>query len=132
MSPGRVTAAIGSLLVLALGGTSIPAAAGEFAITTVGVRNGNSEFTFTLSRTTVDPGPALIQYQNTGEDPHDLKLKRRGDLRIFAVGELLPGGVGSISPRLKRDSRYELWCSLDGHREAGMEAVLRVRDKRPS
>lgn len=116
---------LGTLLMLGVG----PASAGETSI--VGVRNGSSEFSFFLSRTVVDPGPSIIQYNNTGEDPHDLKLKRRGDRRIFAVGELEPGGVGQITPRLKRDSRYELWCSLEGHRDAGMEAVLRVRDVRP-
>lgn len=98
--------------------------------TTIGVRNGITEFSFALTQTRVNPGPSIIEYQNTGEDPHDLKMKRRGDRRIFSIGELVPGLSARITPRLKRDSRYNLWCSLDGHREAGMEAVIRVRDVR--
>ena len=129
MSRIRIAAALGALIVLGAGGASVSATAGS-STTTIGVRNGVDEFSFFLSRTTVNPGPAVIQYQNIGEDPHDLKVKRRGDARIFAVGELEPDEVGHVSPRLKRDSRYELWCSLDGHREAGMEAVLKVRDNR--
>ena len=33
-----------------------------------------TEFRFTLSRTTVKPGPAIVQLAIRGEDPHDLKL----------------------------------------------------------
>lgn len=129
MSRGRIAGTLGALVLLGATAGSSGALAGDSPTTTVGVQNGASEFSFTLSRAIVDPGPSIIQYQNTGEDPHDLKVKRRGDERIFAVGELEPGGVGSVMPRLKRGSRYDLWCSLDGHRDAGMEATLRVRKK---
>ena len=114
-----------ALLALVAAGVSPPSFAG--GITTVGVRNGDSERSFYLSRTKVDPGPAIIQYTNTGEDPHDLKLKRRRAPRIFAIGQLKPGQLGELTPILKADSKYVLWCSLDGHRESGMEAVLFVR-----
>lgn len=129
MSKNRLKGAIAVLAVLGAGSASAPAIAGD-SPTTVGVRNGFTEFSFTLSRTKVDPGPAIIQYQNTGEDPHDLQIRRRGGDRTISVGELLPGGVELVTSRLKRDSRYALWCSLDGHRDAGMEAVLEVRNSR--
>jgi len=129
MRRSRLAGGLGALALLYAGGLSAPAMAAD-SPTTIGVRNGLTEFSFSLSRTKVDPGPAIIQYQNTGEDPHDLQIRRRGDDRVFSAGALLPGGVGLVTPQLKKDSRYSFWCSLEGHREAGMEAVLKVRKKR--
>jgi len=79
-----------------------------------------TEFHFTLSRTTLKAGPAVVQLAIRGEDPHDLRLARVG-----AIGETLPGGVGEWSGRLK-PGRYKLYCSLPGHERAGMRAFLRV------
>jgi len=96
--------------------------------TTIGVRNGTSEFSFALSRTRVAPGPAIIQYHNTGEDPHDVLIQRKGSEVILEIGDTDPGDTNTLpETKLKRDSKYILWCSLDGHRDAGMEAALRVR-----
>ena len=117
-------------LALLAGGIAGPASGGD-GPTTIGVRNGASERSFALSRTKVAPGLALIQYTNTGEDPHDVLIKRKGAKKVAAIGETKPGGVSAFPlMRLKRDSKYVLWCSLDGHRESGMEAALKVRKRR--
>jgi plastocyanin len=130
VTPPRTAGALAAIsLVLAGGGFVVSASAGD-GPTTIGVRNGATERSFSLSRTKVKPGPAIIQYTNTGEDPHDLKVQRKGGSEIWSIGELGPDDVGSISERLKKDSKYILWCSLDGHRESGMEAVLRVKKRR--
>jgi plastocyanin len=123
----RAWALVGALLLLAGGFLAGSASAGRSGTTAIGVRNGATERSFTLTRSKVSPGPAIIQYTNTGEDPHDLKVKRKDSDVEWAIGELEPGGVGSINKSLKKDSKYILWCSLDGHRESGMEAVLRVK-----
>jgi hypothetical protein len=81
-----------------------------------------TEFHFTLSRTTLRAGPAVIQLAIRGEDPHDLRIARV-HLRI---PETLPGEVGEWRGRLKR-GRYKLYCSLPGHAKAGMRAYIRVR-----
>ncbi len=126
--PAGVLAAIS--LALAGGGFAVPVAAGG-GPTTIGVRNGASEFSFALSRTRVSPGRAIIQYTSTGEDPHDVLIKRAGAREVVSVGETPSGGVVTFPQmKLRRDSKYVLWCSLDGHREAGMEAAFRVKRKR--
>jgi len=123
-------AVVGALILVVAGILAGSAAAGG-SLTTIGIRNGTSEFSFSLTRTKVQPGPALIQYTNTGEDPHDVMIRRRGAENILEIGETPPGAFNTLSvAKLRRDSRYVLWCSLDGHREAGMEAVLRVTRKR--
>jgi hypothetical protein len=84
------------------------------------------EFNLTLSRAKLKPGRAIVQLANRGEDSHDLRLvriRRHGGGRI---GETLPGRVGEWEGRLRR-GRYRLYCTLEGHRAAGMRATLRVR-----
>ena len=88
------------------------------------------EFSLLLSQLKLNPGDAIIQFQNAGEDPHDLWIQRAGDPEQYSIGELPPGEVGELSLRLRRDSRYELWCSLGNHRALGMDASVRVRRKR--
>jgi uncharacterized cupredoxin-like copper-binding protein len=84
------------------------------------------EFNLALSRQRVKPGEAIVQLVNRGEDPHDLRLRRVGGRGGGSIAETLPGEVGEWSGRLRR-GRYRLWCTLEGHRAAGMRATLRVR-----
>jgi hypothetical protein len=87
-----------------------------------------TEYRLQLSRGAVKRGPALIQFVNRGEDPHDLRLKRIGAsmTRTVSVPEIRPGELVQLDTRLSR-GRYRLWCSLPGHEQRGMRAVLTVR-----
>jgi hypothetical protein len=90
-----------------------------------------TEFRFTLSRTTVKPGPAIVQLAIRGEDPHDLRLVKldargRASGRPASVPETLPGAVADWRGTLTR-GRWQLYCSLPGHKRAGMRSVLTVR-----
>ena len=102
-----------------------PAAGGSSVVGVTG-----TEFDLALSRTKVDPGLGVVEFRNSGEDPHDLVLRRVGSTRRHQVPETLPGDVAAdLELRFRRDSRYVMWCStLAGqHRAQGMEATLRVR-----
>jgi hypothetical protein len=88
------------------------------------------EFGLTLSKKRIDPGRAIVEFQNTGEDPHDLILQRVQGGPEYPFPELGPDEVDDITLRLRRSSRYRLWCSLEGHAVAGMEASVRVRRHR--
>jgi hypothetical protein len=89
------------------------------------------EYSLTLSRGSVRRGPALIQFLNRGEDPHDLRLRRIGATaaRTVSAPELAPGRLVDLEVRL-RPGRYRLWCSLPGHRQRGMRALLTVHGGR--
>jgi plastocyanin len=88
------------------------------------------EYKLLLSSLKVNPGNAIVQFVNVGEDPHDLQIQRVGDGEQLSIGELAPGDVGELGLHLERNSRYVMWCSLPNHRELGMEASVRVRRKR--
>jgi hypothetical protein len=90
-----------------------------------------TEYRLQLSRGAVRRGPALIQFVNRGEDPHDLRLRRIGAsaARTVSVPEIRPGEVVQLDTRLTT-GRYRLWCSLPGHEQRGMRAILSVRHGR--
>jgi hypothetical protein len=100
----------------------------------VGVRG--SEFDLLLSKLKVKPGRVIVQFVNSGEDPHDLRLQRLDPSTGTQVGPELGSGVvapstyDNLDLRLKKGSRYVLWCSLTDHRSRGMEATLKVGKRR--
>ena len=75
-------------------------------------------------------GPAIVQLAIRGEDPHDLRLvpagKARSSARPAAVPETLPGAVAEWRGKLTK-GKWTLYCSLPGHKQAGMRATLAVR-----
>ncbi len=85
------------------------------------------EYSLTLSQAKLGGGEAIVQLYDYGEDPHDLRLQRQGGSRIFELGTVLPGDVGELRLRLKRRSRYVLWCSFGDHAARGMVATLRTK-----
>ena len=89
------------------------------------------EWMLLSSRQKVAAGKVEVQLYNRGEDVHDLaarRLTRAGKPfgRTFRVRETRPSDLGESTWRLK-SGKYSLWCTLPGHRAAGMRATLRAR-----
>jgi hypothetical protein len=84
------------------------------------------EFRFSLSRTAVKRGPAVIELDNFGEDIHDLRLRRIGGTRTYGLPATKPGSRAELDVTL-RPGTYRLWCSIADHRRRGMFASFRVR-----
>lgn len=84
------------------------------------------EFSFTLSRPSLPAGEAIVELNNQGEDPHNLKLQLEG-------GAEPPTEIPEAGPLEHRTAKvdlaagvYRLWCSLPQHDEWGMNATLAV------
>jgi hypothetical protein len=122
------TGAIAAALAVVLSVALLASASSARAPNRLGV--SGYEFGLTLSKKRIDPGRAIVEFQNTGEDPHDLILQRVQGGPEYPFPELGPDEVDDITLRLRRASRYRLWCSLEGHAVAGMEASVRVRRHR--
>lgn len=86
------------------------------------------EYYYILSSRTVKAGPAVIQFVNYGEDPHDMRVERLGGTKIYGTPIMQSGGIYNLSLKLV-PGKYELWCSIANHRALGMEAVLIVKPK---
>lgn len=95
--------------------------------TAVGV--GEREWRVALYRPVVRVGRVKFNVRNFGEDGHDLAVRQRSGRRIGSLPEIKPGARASLVVRLRRPGRYTVYCSLDGHEELGMKAVLRVRKR---
>jgi hypothetical protein len=108
--------ALGVAAAAMLGASSTPARLGVSA----------REYRLVLSRASVKAGRVVIQLQNDGEDPHDLRLRRVGGSHTFRLALTQPGGRAELDVRL-RPGRYRLWCSVADHAQLGMRALLRVR-----
>jgi plastocyanin len=84
------------------------------------------EYSFALSRLTVHAGPALIELDNMGQDPHDLRVQRVGSRHIAGLGVIKPGSRATLSLTLPA-GRYSFWCSVANHRALGMQATVIVK-----
>jgi hypothetical protein len=122
----RLAVAVGLAGLAAAGGAHAGTGASRRAPARLLVQG--TEYHLQLSRGKVMRGPAVIQFVNRGQDPHDLRLRRIGAAasRTISVPETRPGGLVQFDARLRR-GRYRLWCSLPGHDQRGMHAVLVVR-----
>jgi uncharacterized cupredoxin-like copper-binding protein len=113
-------------LLLALGALAL-AAPGSAARAPARVQVVENEFTLTLSRLALRSGPAIVDVINLGQDRHNLVLVRKAPGAKAASTETVPPhGRAELDLRLA-PGRYELYCSLPGHRAAGMHAALMVR-----
>lgn len=121
-------------VVLTLGAAGIATAKPQAPVPDrVGVRG--SEFDLLLSKLKVKPGRVIVQFVNSGEDPHDLRLQRLGPDatqvgRELGSGVVAPSAYENLDLKLRKGSRYVLWCSLSDHRQRGMEAKLKVGKRR--
>ena len=87
------------------------------------------EFRFSLSRTVIKHGWAVIELANFGQDPHDLRLQRVGARHIAGLGAVAPGARAELSLKNLPPGRYSLWCSVANHRALGMRATLIVEPR---
>jgi hypothetical protein len=84
------------------------------------------EWSLTLSRTSMQPGPVGVELQNFGEDAHNLRVQR-----IDGTGEPLDLPLAESGERQKATGtlaagEYRVYCTLPGHDAQGMHARLTV------
>jgi plastocyanin len=120
------TLALGAvaLALLAAAAVSVAAPAQRGRPTAVGV--GEREWRIALYRSRVPTGRVKFNVRNYGEDGHDLAVRTRSGRRLATLPEVKPGETGSLTVRLHRRGRYVVFCSLAGHEQLGMRALLRV------
>jgi hypothetical protein len=83
------------------------------------------EFRFSLSRTVIKHGWAIVELRNIGEDAHDLRLRRVGGTRVWVWAVAQPGQT--IDKELKLlPGTYRLTCGVANHAQLGMVATLHV------
>ena len=90
--------------------------------TSVGVTE--KEFPITLSQTSLSPASYTFTIQNKGSLPHNLNIEGPGvDTKTSPIPS--PGQSGKLTATLQKGSD-ELWCSVPGHKNKGMDLTIKV------
>jgi mono/diheme cytochrome c family protein len=72
------------------------------------------------------PGSVVIKSKNASSTDHNIALEGNG---VSAKGAVVKnGGVSQVSVKLKAGT-YTFFCTVDGHRAAGMQGKLVVKKK---
>lgn len=118
---GRCLAA--ALVVLAAcgggGDSGPPAVPGPVSAT---LELTGTEFAYAPDAIAVSAGAVPVVLHNAGKVVHDLRIEGKPTFLLEAA----PGQTGSTTWTLAA-GRYRLYCSIPGHRAAGMVGVLEVR-----
>jgi plastocyanin len=79
---------------------------------------------FLASSATATPGKVVVRMKNASSTPHDIAITGGG---LNQVGQVVSGGgVSTVSASLKPGT-YTFYCSVPGHRAAGMVGTLTVK-----
>jgi uncharacterized cupredoxin-like copper-binding protein len=99
--------------------TAQPTASSPPAATTLQV--SEKGFKIMLASATLKAGQIIFDVKNAGAVPHDLVIAGTSDRTKL----IAPGQAAMLTARLK-PGRYELYCSVAGHKQAGMDEKIQV------
>ena len=105
-------------------GAEAPAVSSAPAAAPIPVRE--TEFKITLPAAKVPAGKVTFAVQNAGKIQHDLVVTGPGGVQGTAKTPLLNAGQSAKLTVTLRAGTYTLYCSVPGHRAAGMVAKLTV------
>jgi mono/diheme cytochrome c family protein len=89
--------------------------------------NPDGQLAYTVRDATATAGPIQIDSRNASSIPHDIAIQQGTDGPQVGQGRVVSrGGVSTVSATL-RPGRYTFYCTIPGHREAGMQGTITVR-----
>ena len=85
------------------------------------------EYGYLLSRPSVTAGELILEFDNNGEDPHDLNIAPAGSTDPPIIKYVETPSLERVQKRFSLEpGTYRLWCDLPEHESRGMHATLRV------
>ncbi len=105
-----------------------PEGGGKPAVAKDGVLSIDStaQLAYVTNAASAEPGPLTVRSPNPSSTPHNIALEGPG-LGQDIIGEVVTdGGVSEIEATVKA-GEYKFFCTVEGHREAGMEGTLNVK-----
>lgn len=85
----------------------------------------SGQLAFTSDSATSKAGEVTVNFTNTSPVPHDVRVESSGGEELGGT-EVLSEGNESAEIDLK-PGEYTYFCSVPGHRQAGMEGTLTVK-----
>ena len=115
--PGEDEGLLAEAVPKAGGGEPAVAENGELEI------EATAQLAYVTDKAQAKPGQLTIKSPNPSGTPHNIALEGNG---VDEVGEVVTdGGVSEITADVKA-GEYAFYCSVEGHREGGMEGTLTV------
>lgn len=102
--------------------TTPPAAKGPGG--TIALAADPTQIAFDKSKISSKPGQVTIDFDNPAQIAHDVAIEQGG--QELAKSDLVTGSETSVSADLGA-GEYVFYCSVPGHREAGMQGTLTVK-----
>lgn len=97
--------------------------AGSSSVSIEANPEGNLEFV--QKTATAKAGKVTVDFANASPVPHDVAIESEGG-ETLGQTEVINGGSDSTTVNLKPGT-YHFFCTIPGHREAGMEGTLTVK-----
>ena len=113
------------VLVLALTGAACSSSGGLAKVdgpTAPRLELAASEMRYDPAGIAVAAGDVPVVLRNAGLVVHDLRIEKKPTFLLEAAA----GQTATTTWRLDK-GRYRIYCSIPGHRAAGMEGILEVR-----
>ena len=83
------------------------------------------DLAFVQKSVTAKAGKDTIQFTNESSLPHDVKIEENG--KEIGGTDVVTGGKAEATVQLDAGEPYVFFCSVPGHRQAGMEGKLTVK-----
>ncbi len=80
---------------------------------------------FTKSSLSAKPGKVTIDFTNKSPVPHDMVIQHGTNGSVVGKTPVFSGGTKNFTVNLK-PGKYTFYCSVPGHRQAGMQGTLTV------
>jgi plastocyanin len=104
-------------------GSAAPAASGPATSTAKIEASPTGEIAYVQKSITLKAGPSTIEFVNKSSLGHDIVVEQNG--KTLGETPIIMGSTAKLSLNLKPGS-YKFYCSVPGHRMAGMEGTITV------
>jgi plastocyanin len=85
----------------------------------------SGQLAFTSDEASAKAGKVTVNFTNTSPVPHDVRIESSGGEEVGGT-EVISESSESATVELK-PGEYTYFCSIPGHRQAGMEGTLMVK-----
>jgi mono/diheme cytochrome c family protein len=120
--PGKDTGTLATAVQQAGGGKPIAASKGALDIPA----DPTGQLAYVTKQATSPAGKLLLSSTNKASTPHDIALQGSG--LSLTKGEVVSnGGVSKLPSVTVKPGKYVFFCTVPGHRQAGMQGTLTVK-----
>jgi uncharacterized cupredoxin-like copper-binding protein len=86
----------------------------------------NGKLAYTKDVVTAKEGNVVIEFTNPQSTPHNVAIKAAKQNGLSETKTISDGFTAEHTLTLYANEKYIFFCTIPGHREAGMEGVLKV------